>query len=124
MAVILRMNGCGALNWVLGFLRDNLSLVLTGVFALLAVILTQQRLTWWQWFHEVAFFAWDAAEKRGLLEGIKGEDKLRHYLEVYRTQYGKKWGEQPTERHLAKAAERAAELSAKEKVIRLADPMY
>ncbi len=124
MAVILRVGRFDAVSWALGFLQDNFGLVLTGVFALLAVILTQQRLTWWQWFHEVAFFAWDAAEKRGLLEGIKGEDKLRHYLEVYRTQYGKKWGEQPTERHLAKAAERAAELSAKEKVIRLADPMY
>lgn len=104
------------------WLFANWELVLAAVFAVLTVVLTQKRKVWWEWFHEVAFFAWDSAEKRGLLEGIKGEEKLRHYLEVYRAQYAKRWGKPPAESDLVVAAEKAAELSAKEKVIRLANP--
>lgn len=92
------------------------------LFFVLAMVLVGRRLLWWQWFNEVAFFAWDSAEKKGLLEGLKGMDKLRHYIEVYRSQYIQKWGTPPTEGTLERAVLKAAELSAKEKVIRLSDP--
>jgi hypothetical protein len=106
---------------VLNFLADNWEVLITVVIFILAAVLTGKRLSWFKWFNELTFFAWDQAEKQGLLEGWKGAEKLRIYLEVWRREYQKKWGSAPSESVIEMATIRAAELSEKEKEIRL-DP--
>ena len=112
---------------VLRLLLDNLGIVLSGLLALLAYWLGQKKSdkeeNWWTWFNEVAFFAFDNAEKKGILEGLPGEEKLKHYLEIYRAEYLRKWGTEPSEMQIAMATARAAELSAKEGVFREANPI-
>lgn len=103
-------------------LVDNWELVLTVVLFILAAILNDKRLAWWKWFNETAFLAWDNAEKKGLLEGLKGKEKLDHYIAVYRAEYIKKFGAPPTEGTIEQATLKAEELSTKEKVIRLSNP--
>lgn len=103
-------------------LTNNWEMVMLVVLTILAAVLTGNRLDWWKWFNETTFFAWDNAEKKGLLEGIKGADKLHHYLTIYRAQYLKKFGAPPTDGTIEQAVLKAAELSAKEKVIRLSNP--
>jgi len=107
---------------LVSMLTDNWEVALVILLTILAVVLTGKRLAWWKWFNEIAFYAWDSAEKKGLLEGIKGADKLNHYLAIYRAQYVKKWGAPPTEGTIEQAKMKAAELSAKEKIIRISDP--
>jgi hypothetical protein len=104
------------------FITQNWELLVTVLFVVLAFVLTGKRKAWFSWFNEAIFFAFDSAEKKGLLEGIKGADKLRHFLTVYRDQYTKRFGTEPTSNQLAEAAAKANELSIKEKVIRLSSP--
>lgn len=118
MGVILILGGFA----VKGFLLDNWQMVLVAILTLLALVLSGKKLSWWQWANEIFFFAWAKAEEKGLTEGWKGADKLRYYLEIYRIEYEKKWGKAPTEGSLEQATIKAAELSFKEKSIRLPDP--
>jgi len=120
--VILIRGAIDVFEFIKALLTDNWETVLLIVFTVLAISITGRRLAWWKWFNETVFYAWDSAEKKGLLEGIKGVDKLNHYLEVYRKQYEKKWGAPPAEGTIEQAVLKAAELSAKEKILRLSDP--
>jgi hypothetical protein len=104
------------------WLLDNWELVITGAFAVLALVLVGKRLAYWRWLNETAWFAWTEAERQGIAQGLKGYDKLRIYMQTWRDKYIAKWGTAPGETAAAKAAEKAAELSAKDKVIRLSDP--
>ena len=104
------------------FLFDNWQMVLAAILTVLALVLGGKKLSWWQWANETFFFAWDAAEKKGLTEGWGGAAKLRYYLEIYRIEYEKMWGSAPTEGSIEKAVLKAAQLSLKEKSIRLPDP--
>lgn len=106
---------------VLEFLSNNWEVVVAVVIFVLAVILRGRQLAWFQWFNEVSFLAWDQAEKKGLLDGWRGAEKLRIYLEIWRREYEKKWGDPPTEGTIEQAKVKAAELSQLEKTIRL-DP--
>lgn len=110
------------MEFVKALMLDHWESMLAIIIFALALVLTGRRLVWFRWFNEIAFFAWDNAEKKGLLEGLKGAEKLQHYLGIYRAQYEKKWGTEPTNSAIARAEVKAAELSAKEKVIRMSDP--
>lgn len=107
---------------LIGFLQDNIGIVLGGLFSLTALFLVGDRLAKWKFANEIIFFAWDSAEKHGLLTGARGNEKLAHFIEAYRSAYGKKWGKQPSDPELERAKEMAGELSVKEKVYRLSDP--
>lgn len=104
------------------WLLTNWELVVTVLFIVLAVILTGKRLNYWRWANEVAWFAWVEAEKQGLAQGLKGYEKLKIYMETWRQKYLEKWGDQPSVKELGAAEAKAAELSVKEKVYRLANP--
>jgi hypothetical protein len=104
------------------WLLENWEMVLSGLFAILVLVLAGKKLAYWRWFNEVAWFAWVQAEKEGIAQGIKGYDKLKVYLETWRKKYVAKWGHSPGESAEQQAVKLAAELSAKEKVIRLSDP--
>jgi hypothetical protein len=118
MGVILILGGFTVKEFLLG----NWQMVLVAVLTVLALVLSGKKLSWWQWANEIAFFAWAKAEEKGLTDGWKGADKLRYYLEIYRIEYEKKWGTAPTNGSIERATIKAAELSAKEKTIRLPDP--
>ena len=110
------------MNMIIDWLLDNWDMALTGVFAVLVLVLVGTRLAYWRWFNEVAWFAWTQAEKEGIAQGIKGYDKLDRYMETWRAKYIAKWGNAPDNVEEQQAVKKAAELSAKEKVIRLSDP--
>lgn len=109
------------------FLQDNIEIVLTLVAFVAALVLHGRRRAWFEWANETAFLAFDNAEKLGLIEGWSGAEKLRHYMNLWRSEYVKRFGEEPDEKALEFAATRAAELAVKEKRIRasveaLSDP--
>lgn len=104
------------------WLLENWEMILSGLFAILVLVLAGKKLAYWRWLNEVSWFAWVQAEKEGLAQGLKGYDKLRIYMETWRQKYLEKWGSEPAESQVKAAQVKAAELSAKEKVIRLASP--
>ena len=104
------------------FLYNNFGLVSMVLLAVIAIVLGQKRLSWWKWLNETCFLAFALAEKHGITENVKGADKLKHYLEIYKTEYEKKFGKSPGFDDYMKAEDIAAGLARKEKVVRLADP--
>lgn len=102
-------------QWIL----DHWELVVGGLFAILALILGGKRLAAWRWANDVIWYAWTQAEKEGLTAGLRGADKLRHYLQEWRRLYVARWGSEPSQGQVAAAAAKAAELSARDKEIRL-----
>ena len=107
---------------ILNFVLDNLGFVSMIVLAILAIVFGERKLSLWRWFNETAFIAFALAETHGVLEGLKGADKLKHYLEIYKAEYEKKFGKAPGLEDIQRAEARAAELALKEKEIRLSDP--
>lgn len=103
-----------ALEWIL----DNFAVVATIVLFVAGIILRERQRAWFEWANETLFLAFDNAEKRGLLEGLSGADKLRHYLNIWRQAYREQFGEEPSESAINYAINRAAELSKQEKEIR------
>jgi hypothetical protein len=103
---------------LLEFLQDNIALVLTLVAFVAALVLRGKRRAWFEWANETAFLAFDNAEKKGLIEGLPGSEKLRHYMNLWRSEYVKRFGEEPDEKTLKFAEKKAAELAVKEKQIR------
>ena len=110
------------MDLLLSFVQSQTGIVVTVVFLLLGVVLSGQRLLWFKWFNEVTQFAFLRAEEKGLLDGIKGIEKLRYYMEIWEHEYRKKYMTEPPEEALKKAVNKATELSVKEKVIAYADP--
>lgn len=104
------------------FILNNFSLISMIVLAIVAIVLGQKRMAFWQWFNETAFIAFALAETHGILEGLKGADKLKHYLEIYKAEYEKKFGKAPGFEDIQQAEAKAAELALKEKEIKLSDP--
>lgn len=109
------------------WLLDNFSVVATIVLFIAGIVLRERRRAWFEWANEVLFMAFDSAEKRGILEGIPDIAKLQHYLDIWRHEYRKQFGKDPSEADMMYAVTRAAELSQREKQIRemvavLADP--
>lgn len=112
---------------VLEFVLNNFELIATVILMVIGAVLGGRRLAWFQWANEVLFLAFDQAEKRGLLEGIKGSDKLAYYLAIWREAYMKRYGEEPNSKAMQYAVNKAAELAQKEKTIKqtivsLSDP--
>lgn len=105
------------------FILDNWGMVAGIILMVIGVVLTGKKLAYFRWANEVLFFAWAEAEKQGILEGIKGVDKLEHYLMIWKAKYQEKFGtdEVPTT-EMGRAVKIAVDLSAKEKVHRLANP--
>ena len=86
------------MSWALGFCRTPLA-CFDGRVRSLAVILTQRRLTWWRVVPRGPFLP--RMRESGLWK-IRGEDQPEALPGS--TAIRQEWGEQPTERHLAKAA--------------------
>lgn len=100
------------------FLLDNFSLVVTVVLFVAAALLTGKRRAWFEWANETLFLAFDNAEQRGLLEGLKGQEKLTHYLTIWRQAYAERFGKEPDQKAMEYAVNKAAELASKEKTVR------
>lgn len=107
---------------VLKLVLEHFDTIATIAMIVAGVIFTGKKLAWWQWANEITFLAFDAAEKKGLLEGIKGADKLAYYLSIWREAYMKKYGTEPTEKALTFAVNKATELAQKEKILRQSNP--
>lgn len=103
-----------ALEWFL----DNFAVVATIVLFVAGIVLRERQRAWFEWANETLFLAFDNAEKRGLLEGLPGAEKLEHYLTIWRKAYWERFGEEPSESAMTYAINRAAELSKQEKEIR------
>lgn len=109
------------------WLMENFTLVATIVAFTAAFLLTGKQREYFEWANEILFLAFDNAEKKGLLDGWSGADKLRHYLGIWRQAYLERFGKEPGEEAMQFAINKAAELAIKEKSIkatveRLANP--
>lgn len=105
------------------FVLDNWGLTVTIILMIVGVVFTGKRLAYFKWANEVLFFAWAEAEKQGILEGIKGHEKLEHYLMIWKAKYQEKFGaDELPGSEIDRAVKVAVDLSAKEKVHRLANP--
>ena len=100
------------------WLMENFALVATIVAFAVAFLLTGKRRAYFEWANEVLFLAFDNAEKKGLLEGWSGADKLRHYLGIWRQIYIERFGKEPGAEEMQFAINKAAELAIKEKSIK------
>lgn len=99
-------------------ITSNFPLVATIVVFVAAMVLRERNRAWFQWANETLFMAFDNAEKRGLLEGLPGQEKLTHYLGIWRQAYVERFGKEPDENMMQFAIDKAAELSKKEKSVR------
>ena len=97
---------------------ENFVLVATIVAFVAAFLLTGKRRAYFEWANEILFLAFDNAEKRGLLDGWTGADKLRHYLGIWRQAYIDRFGKEPGEEEMQFAINKAADLARKEKSIK------
>lgn len=97
---------------------ENFVLVVTVVAFAAAFLLTGKRRAYFEWANETLFLAFDNAEKKGLLDGWSGADKLRHYLGIWRQVYIERFGKEPGEEAMQFAINKAAELASKEKSIK------
>lgn len=105
------------------FILDNWGMVAGVILMVVGVVLTGKKLAYFRWANEVLFFAWAEAEKQGILEGIKGVEKLEHYLQIWKAKYQERFGtEGLPAAEIDRAVRIADDLSAKEKVHRLANP--
>jgi len=100
------------------WLMENFVLVATIVAFVAAFLLTEKRRAYFEWANETLFLAFDNAEKRGLLDGWTGADKLRHYLGIWRQAYIDRFGKEPGEDAVEFAINKAAELAIKEKSVK------
>lgn len=100
------------------WLMENFALVATIVAFAAAFLLTGKRRAYFEWANEILFLAFDNAEKRGILDGWSGADKLRHYLGIWRQAYLERFGKEPGEEEMQFAINKAAELAIKEKRIK------
>jgi len=73
---------------------------------------------YFEWANEVLFLAFDNAEKKGLLDGWSGADKLRHYLGIWRQAYLERFGKEPGEEEMQFAINKAAELALRKRVLK------
>lgn len=96
---------------------NNWELVVTIIMFAAAILLKGKQRAWFEWANETLDLAFDNAEKKGLLEGIGGADKLQHYLNIWRQAYRERFGTDPTEQAITYAVNRAASLAEKEKTI-------
>ncbi len=103
-----------ALAWIL----DNFAVVATIVLFVAGIVLRERKRAWFEWANETLFMAFDNAEKRGILEGLNGADKLQHYLNIWRQAYREQFGKEPSGNAMIYAINKAAELSKQEKEIR------
>lgn len=103
-----------ALEWIL----DNFTVVATIVLFVAGIVLRERQRSWFEWANETLFMAFDNAEKRGLLEGLPGAEKLEHYLNIWRKAYWERFGKEPGESDMAYAINKATELAKREKEIR------
>lgn len=100
------------------WLMENFVLVATIVAFTASFLLTGKRRAYFDWANETLFLAFDNAEKKGLLDGWSGADKLRHYLGIWRQAYMDRFGKEPGEEAIQFAINKAAELASKEKSIK------
>lgn len=102
------------MDWIL----DNFTVIATIVLFVAGIILRERKRAWFEWANETLFLAFDNAEKKGILEGLAGVDKLRHYLNIWRQVYREQFGTDPSEADIIYAINKAAEWSNREKEIR------
>lgn len=102
------------MEWIL----ENFAIVATVVIFIAGIVLRERKRAWFEWANETLFLAFDNAEKRGLLEGLPGKEKLTHYLGIWRRGYVERFGKEPDENMMQFAIDKAAELSKKEKSVR------
>lgn len=102
------------MEWIL----ENFALVATIVMFVAGIVLRERKRAWFEWANETLFMAFDSAEKKGILEGLSGADKLRHYLSIWRQAYEERFGKQPSEADMTYAINKATELAKREKEIR------
>lgn len=102
------------MEWIL----DNFAVVATIVVFVAGIVLRERKRAWFEWANETLFMAFDNAEKKGILEGLSGADKLRHYLNIWRQAYMERFGREPSETDMNYAINRATELAKREKEIR------
>lgn len=100
-------------TWVL----DNFEIVLAAVFTVIGVFLVKDRLAIWKLANNTFFFAWSEAERLGVLENLKGVEKLRPYIEIWKAQYEAKWGEAPTQKQIDYAIKMAEKISLEHKSV-------
>lgn len=98
-------------------LLNNFPLIATLVALAAAALLVGKNRSKFEWINETLFLAFDNAEKKGLLEGWSGAEKLQHYLSIWRRAYEDKFGTPPTDKIIDIAVKKAEELSQKEKSI-------
>lgn len=99
-------------------ITSNFPLVATIVVFVAAMVLRERSRAWFEWANETLFMAFDNAEKRGILEGLPGVDKLEHYLNIWRQAYREQFGREPSENDMIYAVNKATELAKKEKTVR------
>lgn len=113
------------MEWIL----ENFTVVATIVLFIAGIVLRERKRAWFEWANETLFMAFDNAEKRGILEGLPGVEKLEHYLNIWRQVYREQFGREPNETDMIYAINKASELARREKEIRekvavLADPKF
>ena len=110
------------LDFFKDFVLSNFGLLVGMVFLLLSLIFTGKKIRFVQWLAETSFFAWNKAEQKGILEGLKGFDKLDYYIKLAEIEYWKKFKKDMPEIVTEKFVDKATELSIKEKVIAASSP--